>query len=136
LIVLSIQNLVGSNNDDTLVGDGGANMLTGGLGNDTLIGGNDNDMLIGGQGDDTLTGGADADTFFFQLYADTGAPNIGNDVIADFQAGIDTLQLASLSTGQAVHVAQDHDKSVITIDHVVGSITLLGTQAADVVWTH
>ena len=35
----SIENLTGSNFNDTLTGDGGNNVLDGGLGNDTLDGG-------------------------------------------------------------------------------------------------
>jgi Ca2+-binding RTX toxin-like protein len=86
--------------------------------------------------DDTLTGGADTDTFYYELFNDGAAANIGNDKITDYQAGVDTLQLGNISSGQAVHVVQDHDNAVVTIDHVVGSITLLNTHAADVAWTH
>ena len=38
-IYISIENLRGSNSDDTLTGDGNNNVLEGGLGNDTLDGG-------------------------------------------------------------------------------------------------
>ncbi len=38
-IYISIENLRGSNSDDTLIGDGNNNVLEGGLGNDTLDGG-------------------------------------------------------------------------------------------------
>lgn len=55
----SIQNITGSNYDDVLAGNGGANVLDGGTGNDTLIGGTG--------GGDTLIGGADTDT---ATYAD------------------------------------------------------------------
>src|SRR3546814_15995539 len=46
-----IENLTGSNYDDTLTGDGGNNSLTGGTGNDTLNGEGGNDTLTGGGGD-------------------------------------------------------------------------------------
>ncbi|TGD91906.1 beta strand repeat-containing protein, partial [Methylobacterium nonmethylotrophicum] len=61
----SIEGLVGSNFDDNLQGDGGANQLYGQAGND---------FLYGGQGADTLVGGAGSDTFAFQA--------------GDFQAGV------------------------------------------------
>jgi Ca2+-binding RTX toxin-like protein len=55
--LVSIENLTGSNFDDSLTGDGGNNFLAGGAGNDTLIGGDGNDTLRGGPGDDLLDGG-------------------------------------------------------------------------------
>jgi Ca2+-binding RTX toxin-like protein len=139
--LISIQKIIGSNSDDRLAGDYHDNILSGGAGNDTLIGGGGNDTLHGGPGDDTLTGGAglvagasDSDTFVFQFYSEAGEANIGNDTITDFQHGSDILQFANLSSGQVVHVAQDHDNAVITFDHVLGSITLLNSHAADIGW--
>ena len=41
------ENLSGTEHDDSLTGDGGANLLAGGLGNDTLSGGAGNDILYG-----------------------------------------------------------------------------------------
>ncbi|WP_343525506.1 cadherin domain-containing protein [Sphingomonas sp.] len=61
-VLTSIENLVGSDNDDVLVGDAGSNTLSGGAGNDRLDGGAGNDVLRGGAGDDILVGGAGADS--------------------------------------------------------------------------
>ena len=47
--------LSGAAGDDTLSGQAGADILAGGAGNDTLDGGDGRDTLIGGAGDDTLT---------------------------------------------------------------------------------
>ncbi|MFC3208258.1 calcium-binding protein, partial [Aquamicrobium soli] len=55
--LVSIENLVGSDHDDTLTGNDANNSLYGGAGNDTLIGDLGNDTLIGGLGDDILVGG-------------------------------------------------------------------------------
>ena len=52
-VLISIENLIGSNHSDTLTGDSGINRLEGGAGNDTLDGGGGADTLIGGTGDDT-----------------------------------------------------------------------------------
>ncbi len=52
----NIENLTGSNFDDTLGGDAGANALNGGNGNDQLYASGGNDNLIGGGGNDTLYG--------------------------------------------------------------------------------
>jgi Ca2+-binding RTX toxin-like protein len=53
----AIENLTGSDYNDTLTGNTGINVLSGGAGNDALAGGDGNDTLIGGTGSDTLTGG-------------------------------------------------------------------------------
>jgi Ca2+-binding RTX toxin-like protein len=136
----SIEKVVGSNYDDKLIGNSLDNVLVGGAGNNTLVGGGGNDTLVGGQGDDVMTGNgglragaSDADTFFFQLYSESGPGKIGNDTITDYQPGTDQIELANLGS-HAVHVAQDQDNAVMTIDGVVGSITVLNTHAADVHW--
>ena len=46
-----IENLTGSNFNDVLSGDAGANILNGGSGNDILLGDAGADLLIGGSGD-------------------------------------------------------------------------------------
>ena len=57
----SIENLSGSNFDDTLRGDGAANRIWGAAGDDTLEGGDGNDTLNGGAGADALNGGTGID---------------------------------------------------------------------------
>ncbi|KAB7609817.1 S8 family serine peptidase, partial [Amylibacter sp. SFDW26] len=59
--LIGIENLIGSQFDDLLIGDAGNNSLEGGVGNDTLNGGAGNDTLNGGTGDDTLNGGNNND---------------------------------------------------------------------------
>jgi len=65
--IINVENVIGSNNDDAISGDGGANVLTGGLGDDYLAGRggddlfslNGSDWAEGGDGDDIfLVGGA------------------------------------------------------------------------------
>ena len=76
--LLGIENLSGSQGNDSLVGDSGRNALPGG---------NGNDALIGGRGEDYLTGGAGADRF---LYIDVVHSPVGlgaADVIFDFSHG-------------------------------------------------
>ena len=60
--LLSIENLTGSNHDDTLIGAAGNNVLAGLNGDDILQGGSGDDVLRGGQGADVLNGGPGMDT--------------------------------------------------------------------------
>ncbi|AIG05381.1 retention module-containing protein [Pseudomonas fluorescens] len=92
--LLALENLIGSNFNDVLTGDGSNNLISGGLGNDTLKGEGGDDILIGGPGNNTLTGGAGADTFQYL----TG--NSGHDVITDFAVGTDKLDLSQLLQGE------------------------------------
>lgn len=123
--LINVENLTGSAENDTLLGNNVANVLTGAGGRDTLYGqdGNDTlkgdagqDILFGGNGLDTLLGGADAD----MLYGDAGADRLnggagddmlsggaGNDVFAftdlggkdeiiDFRRGQDKIDLSGI----------------------------------------
>ncbi len=57
----NIENLGGSDYDDTLTGDDNANWIWGNLGDDTIDGGGDDDTIFGGRGADILDGGAGED---------------------------------------------------------------------------
>jgi Ca2+-binding RTX toxin-like protein len=78
--------LFGGAGNDILIGGGGGDDLLGGDGNDILRGGRGQDDLIGGAGRDILIGGPDRDTFVLQPQ--------GNDIIRDFQNGVDELGLS------------------------------------------
>src|SRR5262249_30497549 len=71
---INIQNVVGSNSNDQISGNGGANWLYGWDGNDELhgrggadhlLGLDDNDLLDGGEGADVLDGGNGIDTAYY-----------------------------------------------------------------------
>ena len=59
----NFENIIGSEENDLLAGDGGSNVLTGGGGNDVLQSGSGDDTLIGGDGADTLRGAGGADSY-------------------------------------------------------------------------
>src|SRR3546814_9039298 len=67
-----VENVTGSNFNDTLTGDTGSNVLNGGNGNDTLIGGAGADALIGGSGIDTADYSGSPSSVIVDLVAGTG----------------------------------------------------------------
>ena len=88
--LISIENLIGTNRNDSITGNSGANTLNGGAGNDTLIGGNGNDIFVGGAGKDTLKSGSGEDRF---VLGEFGSANW--DMITGFSATEDTIVLAN-----------------------------------------
>ena len=79
---------------DWLGGATGDDVLNGGDGNDTLSGGDGADRLLGAAGNDNLLGGAGADRFIFFA-------GQGTDLIADFQDGVDKIDIWSGATSFA-----------------------------------
>ena len=141
LQVSGVENIFGSTGADRLAGDAGKNLLNGGAGNDVLIGGGGDDRLVGGDGADRLlggvgfdllTGGAAADRFVFQAGG-------GADRIADFQNGLDRIEIASGAERFADLRIVDRGADVV-IRYGADSITLVNVDhltidAADFIFT-
>lgn len=70
-ILISIENVLGTDFADTLSGDNGANILTGNGGNDVIFGRGGNDVIDGGAGDDLISGGTGTDTLIGGTGTDT-----------------------------------------------------------------
>ena len=85
-----IENIEGSNHNDVLTGDDGANTLYGGNGLDTLHGGGGEDRLSGGDGSDFLTGGSGIDIIRGGDGNDLIDAGTGRDIISG-GAGNDTI---------------------------------------------
>lgn len=80
--------VIGGAGGDILKGEKGDDVLEGGAGRDRLKGGAGDDVLEGGAGRDKLVGGAGADAFVF-------GPNGGRDIVTDFEAGVDVIDLSA-----------------------------------------
>lgn len=117
----------GSDGNDTLRGQGSDDVLIGGAGDDRLFGRGGNDTLDGGPGDDWMRGDAGADKFVF-------ARGDHADVVADFQAGSDKIDLSALGLGDmaglehAVKITSD--ANTVSVDFGDGDrLTILGLSA-------
>ncbi|MEF8756319.1 MAG: hypothetical protein V5B60_20675 [Accumulibacter sp.] len=84
--LIAIENLGGSNYDDTLRGDGNANVLSGAGGNDFLDGGAGNDTLDGGAGNDRLWGGTGADSLIGRDGSDSYYVDHAGDSVSETNA--------------------------------------------------
>jgi hypothetical protein len=86
---------------NTITGNAGNNVLNGGAGADVLSGGAGDDILIGGAGKDTLKGDAGKDVFDFNVLSEMGVTSATWDVISDFTAGQDKIDLSTLDANTA-----------------------------------
>ena len=82
VVLRSVENVVGSDGNDTIAGNGEANKLSGRGGNDKIEGGGGDDTITGGGGDNTLSGGTGNDTI-------TGG---NSDDTIDGGGGADTIK--------------------------------------------
>jgi Ca2+-binding RTX toxin-like protein len=65
-VISNVENIIGTDKNDTMTGDDNANLFNGGKGNDTLFGGGGDDTLIGGIGADVMVGGDGSDTVSYE----------------------------------------------------------------------
>ena len=119
----NIQNLLGSDYNDTLTGNAGANTLTGGLGNNLLEGLAGADTLIGGSGIDTASYASAATGIVASLAAST--TNTGTDAQGDSYSLIDNL------TGSAFADTLIGDGASNTLSGGTGDDVLEGMAGAD-----
>ncbi|KAA5599559.1 ExeM/NucH family extracellular endonuclease [Blastochloris sulfoviridis] len=114
-----IEQVIGSEHADTLIGDGVDNALKGGSGDDRLNGGAGNDILIGDAG---------ADTFVFNA-------GFGIDQVKDFAVGTDTIEFstdvfADFAEVQAAMVDTGSGYLAIWADTGTNGVGLWGVTAA------
>lgn len=141
----SIENLLGSNQDDILLGDGAGNVIQGNSGNDTingrsgsdkLEGNNGNDTLIGDLGNDWILGGFNDDILIGGAGADVLNGGDGTDRVqyTDSTSGL-RVDLVSFATNTGIAAGDSFN----SIEDLFGSSfndVLLGTNGNNTLWGH
>jgi Ca2+-binding RTX toxin-like protein len=129
-ILNNVENLAGSDYNDTLLGNADANALNGGGGDDTLA---------GGLGDDTLTGGSGTDT---ASYGNADSPVMANLLTGTASGGADNDRLVAvenlLGSAYGDQLTGDSNANLLqggdgddTLDGGLGDDTLDGGADAD-----
>ncbi|MFM1908937.1 MAG: hypothetical protein RLZZ591_2614, partial [Pseudomonadota bacterium] len=127
----NIENVVGSDHNDTLTGDSGANLLSGGAGIDSISGGAGDDILQGGEGGDVLDGGDGSDT---ASYADATS-GVTVDLLGNNFAGAaagDSYSSIENVLGSAYVDVLIGNAAANTLTGGSGNDTLTGNGGADV----
>jgi Ca2+-binding RTX toxin-like protein len=122
-----IQNLIGSNSNDSLYGDAQVNILTGGLGTDLMYGYDGDDTFFATAGRDTAYGGNGDDIFHVDvanpanlpaLVSGDGASLVGDTIILDnLVSGSYTLSsLASVTnTMEILDIRNTHVSTTLNL---------------------
>ena len=111
--------LTGEGGDDSIFGDDGADTLNGGAGSDYLNGGNDNDVLSGNSGDDTLFGGTGDDDYMF-------GRGDGADMVANHgeTASDDTVIFGAAIESDQLWFAQSGNDLTVSVIGTTDSVTI------------
>jgi Ca2+-binding RTX toxin-like protein len=127
--------LQGEADDDRLFGGAGSDHLFGQAGNDELQGEDDADFLYGGDGADQLWGGTGNDVLYGEGDADRFifTQGGGADTVADFQDGVDLLDLRvySIATVGNTTVAAQGASTLITFTGGESAL-LVGIDSANI----
>ncbi|NER01242.1 MAG: calcium-binding protein, partial [Okeania sp. SIO3C4] len=112
--------LLGEDGNDSLFGGKGGDYLNGGTGSDRLSGDLGDDTLAGSKGDNTLIGGIGEDVFQLTV-------NTGNNIILDFEDGIDRIDLKQELAFSELAIVPGEDNTISIVvtrtEEVIGTIT-------------
>ena len=139
--LIGIEEVRGSNWNDSMVGGSGNDYLVGAFGDDTLKGGDGADRLYGSVDDDLLVGDAGADEFVFLVQYDGRTEpddpvddgyGDGHDVISDWAAGDTIVFLANENMDDRYTITEDTTNGHVVISYGQNSsITVLNATESD-----
>jgi Ca2+-binding RTX toxin-like protein len=89
------------------------NLITGNSGNNNLSGGAGDDVLLGGIGADALTGGLGNDLFIYKSISESGLSEGSWDVITDFNAGVDRIDLSGIDAVESTPGDEEFDSVIL-----------------------
>jgi Ca2+-binding RTX toxin-like protein len=124
----NFENVRGSDYNDSLSGDAGANHISGGLGNDSIYAGDGDDTLDAGSGVDHMQGGAGSDLYYIDAAKDEAREQ-------SYYAGTDTV-IASVSYDigfsavEILQAAAGYDPISLTGNQY--TTTLIGNEGSNV----
>ncbi len=131
-----IENVVGSDQNDTLTGSTGDDFVDLGGGDDSALGGAGDDTLIGGAGSDTLDGGAGADSLSGGTGDDFFTLGVGDTALGE--DGDDTFGVTatSMATGNATITGGEAGETGGDTLNITGpaTINMLGAEHGTVTW--
>ncbi len=122
-VFVSIENVIGTDYNDFIIGDPGVNRLDGALGNDIIIGAVGPDVIIGGGGLDWASYEDNSGVVFINL---TLARGYNNAAEGDSYSGIENL------VGGLMDDFFIGDEGANRLNGAMGADTLLGAGGADI----
>ena len=129
----SIENVIGSAQNDQIVGNSVANILIGRKGNDLLNGAEGDDELHGGEGNDQLVGGSGNDTAVYQ--DEIGALSInlqtGSATVGSFTDTLNSIENV-IGTAFADHIVGDSNANILAGN--LGNDTIYGGGGNDTIY--
>jgi S-layer protein len=96
--------ITGGTGDDTITTGDGDDTIDAAAGDDTIDAGDGANGITGGDGLDTMTGGADVDTYTYA--AVTESQGVTVDVITNFDADEDVLDLSAITLGTGLYLGE------------------------------
>ena len=143
-ILTSIEGVIGSAFEDTIIGNDGDNILRGGNGDDVIFGGDGNDIIEGGEGIDNLDGGAGIDTIDFSssstgVLLDLSGQNSAqtsssNSLLTQSAiAPLDQYDNFENATGSAQNDELKGDAGDNILSGLAGDDVFIATEGADVI---
>jgi Ca2+-binding RTX toxin-like protein len=132
-IISAFENVIATDQDDTITGSAAANIITGGAGNDVMNGGNGNDTFLIGQnsGTDAINGGSGVDTLLFiEDYATLSVSSLS--AVESFDASMVTgATIAGTDANNTLNFSAATLNNIGGIFGLGGNDTITGSTAAD-----